>query len=730
MAKIYLNEVQLYNYIRNKVQRLCEDIFSDDNQNTENDTTSSEMGKGIDPNNPLKNAMSFIYHAFSSKQKAKYLEIIYKKLELIRGMADKYGFEVRWNIKQIKVSQNNPEEVKIKLDIQFSSDSFQIEGYEFIAAVYPIVSANISEEEDKITSYSLVVPCSSINSNNDLISELSHIASNAECDGCHSKRDRGAYFIFRDEKDNSIKKFGSTCAKKYFGIDFGAKFKKILKSLNAGSDMISFDKLTQHSILDRFKLTAITTIMLINEEGVLTTRIKNNPRFHELYDIADKINRQTYDRNYNTDKESEVEKQNSKKFYLATDTFYNIISFLPEFINHLENDFERLNDFQEAMKVHAAIMYNGSTTRQASKYFRSGIVPYVILEAYKYKYSQNNEIKKLEPFEGRQELEVKIKNITRSTSYYGDYDYYDYTAETNEGAIVKWKTERPLENVKAGNIVKISAEYYDESRDGISTLLNRVELSGMGEEAQPVEIEYPQDGFRYKNNTFTFLRVRDDFFEVQSEEGCKYFISNIQRNYYSGEESFKFREIMDNFKDGDSINLTGTVKSYNNRKGGVGHKLERVKFDPSIIEELRNKDIEELRKKEKERRLKNLEYVTDFIDGVAVFRNGVDRINGKVEILFNLVDQNGNILLDKPYAHVNTFKNGYACFGDGREGYNFIDRNGNLFSDVWFQNALDFDYEDGKALVMYNDMVYLLSKNGDLYDKKSNKIVGNVRSNN
>ena len=106
-------------------------------------------------------------------------------------------------------------------------------------------------------------------------------------------------------------------------------------------------------------------------------------------------------------------------------------------------------------------------------------------------------------------------------------------------------------------------------------------------------------------------------------------------------------------------------------------------------------------------------------DPFNIFQN-VHKINdgfSKVQLndKYNFIDKNGKLLSDKWFDGISEFNDGFSKVRlNGK--YNFIDKNGKLISDKWFDWINYFN--TGFSKVQLNDKVNLIDKNGKLISDK------------
>ena len=85
--------------------------------------------------------------------------------------------------------------------------------------------------------------------------------------------------------------------------------------------------------------------------------------------------------------------------------------------------------------------------------------------------------------------------------------------------------------------------------------------------------------------------------------------------------------------------------------------------------------------------------------------NGLYKI--KDQFRWRLVNNNGDILTNEDFEYIHIFKEGYGLVEYRKNGwtaYNFIDMNGNMFSDENFEDVLNSGFENGYACVNVYDV--------------------------
>ena len=150
------------------------------------------------------------------------------------------------------------------------------------------------------------------------------------------------------------------------------------------------------------------------------------------------------------------------------------------------------------------------------------------------------------------------------------------------------------------------------------------------------------------------------------------------------------------------------------------------KMIKKLYEDATNNSFEE-KVAEVKQQLQNGARPKDVFDVVHDFFNGFAEV--KLGDKCNFIDRNGNILSDLWFDWVALFDwlhEDFVAVKLGRK-WNFIDRNGNfLREDLWFNWVWDF--QDGFAAVKLNGEWCMIDTNGNLYDENKNPI-NNVNEN-
>jgi hypothetical protein len=81
------------------------------------------------------------------------------------------------------------------------------------------------------------------------------------------------------------------------------------------------------------------------------------------------------------------------------------------------------------------------------------------------------------------------------------------------------------------------------------------------------------------------------------------------------------------------------------------------------------------------------------------------------EYKYAFVDENGNLLINQWFDDVGEFRDGFVPVRLRRK-WNYIDANGNLLSRQWFDDADNF--REGCAKVTLNSKINFINTNGDL----------------
>ena len=106
----------------------------------------------------------------------------------------------------------------------------------------------------------------------------------------------------------------------------------------------------------------------------------------------------------------------------------------------------------------------------------------------------------------------------------------------------------------------------------------------------------------------------------------------------------------------------------------------------------------------------------DIFEFVGLFNDGYAKV--KLNNKWNFVDTNGKLISNTWFDMVDNFYNGYARVRLD-DKYNLINQNGKLVSDRWFDEVGHFHngFYNGYATVKLGDKWNFIDKNGKLYDK-------------
>ena len=122
----------------------------------------------------------------------------------------------------------------------------------------------------------------------------------------------------------------------------------------------------------------------------------------------------------------------------------------------------------------------------------------------------------------------------------------------------------------------------------------------------------------------------------------------------------------------------------------------------TILEEI---SIKELRNITEWRKNKNVLDLLYYPDGFARIRN--------CDKKYNFIDKQGKLLSEQWFEWVDNFKDGLAVVKNEDYVYNFIDKNGKILSDKWFNVA--YSFKDGFAEVQRtNGLRNFINKDGKI----------------
>lgn len=494
----------------------------------------------------------------------------------------------------------------VEFSITPNMPNIQVPNHKYIGSVVPMY-VDYMDNGKIVSKETTLVTMSSEFAGNDAVKKLLQNSSfNMVCDGCHREATRGIYYCFFDLTTRTVKKLGSKCASKYFGIDVSNKVATLFAALShLGEepyviydeegfpiDKVQTPKLGsiegQMSQIDKnkFEDKIIAACMAIAKYGPTCNMkqsllignqyisIKNQCRIDSMYWSGNvkKFNKEMF-----AQKMEEAKHQYPDLFQIYEDSKDLKYEFLSSGLKFFV-EFEPNSEFEEKIKNIGMLICGGRIQKkQIGKFSYENFIPYCVSTFFKYKEMNNtesikNKIKPIEAFSGRKVLNVQIESIDKKQTSTNKI-YYQAVAVTDNNELVKWyvfNEQQP--SYKRGSKIQIQASYNTKfkSLDNVIDITNTT-----SKEQQAQSVQYPEDGFRYKNAPFTILKLAPTFLLVKNNnDNSEYFISN-QAGGFGYHDSIRPKFDLDNYREGDVVNLSATTASYQG-KNGLGHKLLRV----------------------------------------------------------------------------------------------------------------------------------------------------------
>ena len=544
-----------------------------------------------------------------------------EKLFQLKRTAERTGAELEISMKRIirparvvvydKFSRSTRYVTKKVPFVEFSitpnMPSIQVPNHKYIGSVVPMRVDYMDDGKLVSKETTLVTMSSEFAGNNAVKKLLQNSSFNMVCDGCHREATRGIYYCFFDLTTRTVKKLGSKCASKYFGIDVSNKVASLFAALSHlgeepyviyDEDGFQMDKVQTPKLggiegqMSQFeknefedKITAacmaiakygptcnMKQSLLIGNQYV---SIKNQCRIDSTYWAGNvkKFNKEMF-----ATKMEEAKRQYPDLFQAYEDSKDLKYEFLSDGLKFFV-EFEPNSDFEEKVKNIGMLICGGRIQKkQIGKFSYENFIPYCVSTFFKYKEMNNperieNQIQPIEPFYGSKMLNVQIESVDKKQTSTNKI-YYQVLAVTDKNELVKWyvfNEQQPSYN--RGSKLQIQAIYNPKFKS-LDKVVDVNNANSQAAEQPPAQ--YPQDGFRYKNAPFTILRLTPKFLLVKNNnDNTEYFISNQTGGFGYGDTIMpKFN--LDNYKEGDVVNLSATTASYQG-KNGLGHKLLRVK---------------------------------------------------------------------------------------------------------------------------------------------------------
>lgn len=615
--KIYLNESELKSLIREKVSelynrhlyqsRINEDRLRRIIRETFRRSINEEDDVNVDETNQVQT--SYVFRVSSVGEESEHFR---NKIFQLKKMAQSIGGDLKVDIKQEKDSNGHE---YTSFEIIPTMPILQVNGYKYLGSVVP---ASITLKDGNNLETNLVTVSKEFQDNQEAIDILKKSSARMKCDGCHRETSRGIYYCFFEEKTGEIKKFGSSCASRYFGINVGTKLQNLFKGLDLLGDTpyveydengnpvgsirnpVTSDIFGNMGSGEYLQFSEMVTIacMAIAKYGV-NCKMKNcmdvgrdyieiKHRCKNSATGRNGLNTQLYQKYLSQAKAEYPELfqiyEESRKYY--NDFFSNAADFFTKFEPNKNSSFE-MNLKNIGLLIGGARIQK----KQIGKFNYMNFIPYCVAKYFNSEYQEEkddnqvsniNTAKRLEYFSGDKLINVTVDSIeTRYTRYNSPYWYVLGTTENNE--LAKWCVFKNEPSYKEGDKIGIVASYNENygTLDNVRLWCNyrtdkTVNFGDINKvEKQEKPINFPADGTRYKNEEFSIIRLNPNYFIVKNtNDNCEYFVSNrVEAFGYYDRPHPKFD--LSSIKEGDKVKLSATVKSYNGRNG-VGHKLERV----------------------------------------------------------------------------------------------------------------------------------------------------------
>jgi hypothetical protein len=586
--KIKLTESDIHDAILESIKNyLFEDTTTDNNEN------------GV---NKIEDEYTYTVEVTDKGEDKHFL---FKVLQL-KGLAKTLGIDIQ--IKTNEFVQENDEGEKQKFvtfNIVPSMPEIKVQGYKYIGSVIPceIESTDKENPYKRTNTKSIVTASREYKNNQQVINILRDCATVMKCDGCHRERARGIYYCFFEEATRQIRKFGAQCAHKYFGIDINKKIESLFQGLRLlgnepyaiydeyGDLIVKYDNPQMGGITgidnkeyDEIYNSIIKACMAIVKYGP-RCRMKYSMEDGEKYFIILKKIKEEAHKNRDgiisvETKEKWARDEYMKKyphlFQLAEDAKPLVQEF---FSNALEffSQYKPNNDFEEKI-LNAGLLLGGAHVQKKVMPTRlvTSFAPYCVSVYYQAKdinekqgQGQSQQPQSIQPFTGTRQFTVKIQTIEERTARTGS-KFYTITAITQNNEQCRWNIFRNTPTFHIGDIINISAQYNEQYRNLENVMVGDNEINS---EIERKQLKYPEDGYRYKNAPFTIILLKQEFFKVKNnQDGCEYYINNVQNTY----DAYIYKFATSQLHEGETLPITGTVKSYQNRRGETSYKLERV----------------------------------------------------------------------------------------------------------------------------------------------------------
>jgi hypothetical protein len=431
------------------------------------------------------------------------------------------------------------------------------------------------------------------------------------CDGCHREASRGIYYCFIEESSGRVLKLGSKCASKFFGIEVGNKIHSLFDALSSlgnepyvifDPDGFPMDKIREprmsnlHREMDNFEYKEFQNMILrgcmaIAEYGPYCNMKASMTHAKTLEDLITNARNSSmvgYQNPHVDEHLFKIKLERLKENYPELFEFRNkAIELSNVFFSEGAKFFYEMNpqtEFDEKIKNIGLLICGGvMQKKQIGKFSYLNFIPYCVSRFFKDKADKDpsnaaNVVKPLAPFDGVKTFDIKVTTVDKKQTRNGK-DYYKIVGVTTDNEELSWNMFRGVPDISLGSKLKIEAMYNPTYRslDNVRIIGTEVKNNVDGQ----VEINYPDDGTRYRNENFTILKLTPTYLVVKNmKDNCEYYISNVSEGYgYYGVTREKFD--LSQLAVGANVTLTGTVSSYiSQRTGKKGYKLIRVKGLP------------------------------------------------------------------------------------------------------------------------------------------------------
>lgn len=471
-------------------------------------------------------------------------------------------------------------------------------GYKYIGSIVPLsIKIDDKSEETMIVSLS-----NEFKGNDELRNELKKSSMRMTCDGCHRETSRGIYFCFIEENTGKVLKFGAQCAAKYFGIDVGKKVQSLFSGLMSlgnepyviyDPDGFPVSKIREPrlSSIGGERNTDMNNMimrgcMAIAEYGPYCNMKTSMTHAQTLEDLLKNVQKSCYKRNGDFDdylyqiKIKELRKNYPDLFTLRTEALKLANEFSSEGAKFFFNMTPK-SEFDEKIKGIGLLICGGLIQKkQIGNFNYLNFIPYCVSKFFKDKADKDPKnadkvTKPIEPFNDTKTFNVTVSNIDAKQTRNGK-NFYKVFAVTDNNEEVTWNVFRGEPPFTKGDKLKISAlyNYQYKSLDDVK-IVSEVQSGNKNE--QENKIIYPEDGTRYKKESFIIEKLESSYLVVKCErDNCEYYISNVSQGfgYYDvTREKFDLTQL----SVGERVVIDGTVSSYiSQRTGKRGYKLLRV----------------------------------------------------------------------------------------------------------------------------------------------------------